>query len=692
MSDTLTLAFGVRRFIAGKSAALHEMRDGHYYFNALVAIERWKRRGYRRIRSRYVPGLGELEGAYELLSDWIGERAVKEAGKKDARSGIKAKRKKASTRNRTKKGAVKPTKQVDVSEEEAKLEFLKQWRRDASEAMRPKTEAFEAMVAEAVFEYAVRSSGAPRKLHEQLRDARLAVKQAKGAEKKLLAAQVKQLGERIKVASLQTHKRSESNARVRAEMLAEPQWHEAWKDIARLEAKADELWDWMQDAHNLNHGTYSQVRDDVDRAGKRPPPRPDGVPRKPKERPAFSSKGLRQMGWQIAARNPTKKNPKRRPYTWGEILAGEHPKVRAANVRDMGAGRKKLAEIHIEVTSGGAAPAEWVVVEVVLHRPIPEDTVVLDVYLVPKSRADGELIWDGGRPVDAKGYDFDVQFTIKVSEPLVKRASGEGTATVHLCWTEVGYTLMIARVNGEPVLLPRGVVRRLRSAERVRGFADQHFDVARETLSATLTRCPQWVQVECEHMGKWRAHGKLARVVCRWTRELSEGIGLAMWRRWRDKRLEARPKLDLHASWEEYDAWAKAHGVDDEMTRFVLWLDCWRRKDLHLKRVEDGTRRRAMRARKDFYRVTAARLAERFDRIVVVGAVDLAALALRDKAEDKPKELHRDARHNRTLAALYELKEALKHAFGKDRYSERSGGDETPGTSRDPENMPKATE
>jgi hypothetical protein len=60
---------------------------------------------------------------------------------------------------------------------------------------------------------------------------------------------------------------------------------------------------------------------------------------------------------------------------------------------------------------------------------------------------------------------------------------------------------------------------------------------------------------------------------------------------------------------------------------------------------------------------------------VEIAPLDLASVALRDMPEAKAKELHQAARHQRVLAAPYELKEALKNAFGQDRYLERSGDD-----------------
>jgi hypothetical protein len=159
---------------------------------------------------------------------------------------------------------------------------------------------------------------------------------------------------------------------------------------------------------------------------------------------------------------------------------------------------------------------------------------------------------------------------------------------------------------------------------------------------------------------------------------MPEGLALAAWRAWRDHRLAK--KLDLFAPLIEFTEWKWTQS--GASTWFACWLETWRHKDEHLERMAEGTRRGAIGARRDFYRVTAARLSERFATCSLGGAIDLAALALRDKSEDRPDELHRAARHNRTLAAVSELKEAIKYAFGPDRMREQPGDEDVLGGSR----------
>ncbi len=654
---TLALKFGVRGFLSGEEHARAEMRTAHHLYNALVAIERWKRAEYATVRSRYVPGLSEVEAAYEQLSDEIGAKA----GPAGERGTIREKRQKASVvatetasspakkkAKRTKKPpadkgyVVVPTKQVDDEEERDAIAELKAWRRAASEMAKPLRAEFDGMIAAAALAYEARTRGVPIEWLEErdrLRD--MDTPEARAALKELLI--------RIENKSLKTHAKAAANERVRAEMLEEP-WHEAWKDVARCEAKAYALRQWVNDAHHLNHGTYVAVFDDVQRAGKRPPPRPDGEPRKPRQRPAFSMKGLRKMGWQIQG-----------AVTWGDVLAGKCGSLRVSEMRPVKDGNDRCerqdrsktkgqcetepvkdgkewrAKIGIRITTAERGVNEWVTCDVALHRPIPLDTKVSWVYLVPNVQRGGKV-------------DYTVQLTVSPTEPLVRRAPGTGHAHISFRWTLRGHTLEVATVNDVPMLLPPQIYAAAVHSDLVCGTADELFNVALAEAVSRGLAIPQW-----------RSPERLYRVA--WSLVDPIPDALATWHLWRQQRLAAG--RDLVASLEEVTAWCAAQGVAGDP--FAHWLAMWRRKDKHLREIQRGEKERSIRRRRDVYRVWAARWSEQFETVSFGGAVDVAALALRDKAEDRPKELHQAARRNRPVAAVAELREAIVYAFGSER-------------------------
>ena len=623
----IVLKFGVRSIVSGEKAAHEEMWTAHRLYNALISVERWRRREYAALRSRYVPGLSEIEEAYEQISEWIGEHA----GGVGERGTIREKRRSASA-PRTRGGKATPTKRVDVPKELDAIAELKAWRTAASATAKPLRAAFDTQLREPRLAYEARTRGVPLEWLETREELRVADK----------PDAVEKIVKKIESASRKTHVKAVANARVLEEMLGED-WAEAWKNCARLDDTAHRLKQWIGDAHHLNHGTYVAVSEDVERAGKRPRPRPDGEPRKPRERPAFSRGRLRKMGWQLQG-----------AVTWGDILAGHHRDV----VVDANGNR---ARCRIRITTVERGVNEWVDLDIAYHRAIPDDTRIRWVYLVPDPRPH-------------RRYEYSVQFTAEPTRPLITRAAGDGCANIALCWTQDGDTLTVARIDGHPLRLPASVPARLRHADEIRGAGDLHFDEARRQIVARLDGIPESAREACVGIHQWRAHEKMHRV-CELLREpIPNDERLRLWDEWRSARGAAR--LDLFASLAEYATWVSGRCEDGYV--FALWLETWRRKDKHLVQMEDGLRRGAIGCRRDFYRVTAARLSERHETYELSGAVDLEALALRDKAEDRPAELHQAARRNRTIAAVSEFKEALAHAFGR----ERSGAEKDPGGAR----------
>lgn len=633
----LVAKFGIRKFLTGESLALAEMRAAAQYYQSLVSIERWRRSQFAAIRSQTVPGLGEIDEAYEQLDEWIGEHA----GRGGKRGGIREKRRKATAATGR---PVKPVKKaVDVSDEVDMITELKAWRKAAAALAKPMRAQFAAVVEPVQQEFTARSA-------------------------RLRAAWGSGDGDR--------HAKRRSDIRAREEMLAESQWPEAWRRLAQLETSADALRGWVKEARLLSIGTYHSIqRVDLPAACKRPKPRPDGEPRRPKQRPTYSRRRLRRIGWEI------------NDATWGDLLAGKNNEIRITDVRNQGGangGRvKQRATVHMRVRAetrealasspdyyrpkyDGPAGNWWVTMDVVLHRPIPADTKVRWAYLVPSEESPGR-------------WEYSLQFTLDPTEPLIQRAPGKGTVNVHLCWTQdnENKTLIVAHVNGEALRLPggahergrrAGVVESLRFSERLRGVADTLFDSARAEVAKRIASQPNRVVEAAHGLSQWRAHWKLKRLSALMLEVLDKREEeYAMWKRWRDLRRAAHE--DLFEP--DIGKYAAILGLTTPDTIFAFWLATWRRKDEHLEAMAAGARNHAMRRRSDFYRVTAARLCTQFELCEVSGAVDLDHIALRDKAEDKPNELHQAARHNRQLACVHELKAALKAAFGPDRYKER---------------------
>lgn len=632
--QTQVMKFGARRVIENRELAHEQMSLAHRYYNALVELERYRRTQFREIRSRFVPGLDAAEQRMQEISERIEE----------LRDVIKIARKRASVVSVSPR-VIKPTRTVDKSAEVAEMDGLKAERKELSPRLKALKATFGAMID----------------------PGREAFKARVGKNAPVI--------------------QSRRNAEVLVEMLAEPEWSEAWKLTAALDAQTGDKRRQLRAESGVAHGTYIAVEEAVQAASKPPKPNPDRpLPKgRPKERPSFAQwDGGRKLGVQIRDGGAL----------LAELQSGNHGQVQivqrrkpyahvAGNRRDW-----EYAVVRIRVGTDDARQPIWIGAEVLMHRPIPADALIRWVYLVPHR--------DGLRT------KYTVQFTVQTEAGLRPRKFGEGVAQVELRWsrerTPAGERagLIVAVVNGsEQVVLPAECVTGRELSNALRGAADQYFDEARDALRewAKVRPVPEWMGEALAGIAQWRNHGKLARVVRRWLAELPVAARTEeLWGAWKAERLELRKQHgadhgDLHASYDVVARWLAEHGVADERDRFGVWLEWWRRKDEHLIEWSGNATRRATGRRRDFYRVTARRLCERFER-VEVKALELDKLALRVVPESDDKELHEAARRQRVYAAPSELVAALKQAFGPDRFTqvERFGGDEKPGGARDPGN------
>jgi len=181
---------------------------------------------------------------------------------------------------------------------------------------------------------------------------------------------------------------------------------------------------------------------------------------------------------------------------------------------------------------------------------------------------------------------------------------------------------------------------------------------------------PPWMKGDknlLETVSRWRSPMRL----CGYSIFLRDAVLTkdrmsALWRLWRSHRLGGDRKLDLMpvgpSALDEVSEWASGHGITDQMEVFSLFLEIWRRKHVHLYDWKNQTMDRAMRARRELYRVLARRLSERYETLLIED------FDLRDVAEDKAPECESDkfagAGLNRTVACTSSLRSCLTQAFG----------------------------
>jgi len=250
--------------------------------------------------------------------------------------------------------------------------------------------------------------------------------------------------------------------------------------------------------------------------------------------------------------------------------------------------RCSRTRLWMRVESAGRSPV-WAVFPLILHRPIPDDARIK------------------GAVVRLRVLGFREQWTVSVTyarEPAVMperpgivaldlgwRQRPDGSLRVAYCADDQG--------NHREVVMPESVRMRLRKARDLREIQDLHFNRAVRWLARWLDagKAPEWLARERPHLGQWRSHGRLRRLV-----------------------------LD----------WRRTRFVGDE--RIFAAMERWLHRSRHLYQWEVDAQRKALLARRELYRCTAAQIARAYGR-VVIEQFDLATakrLKAPEQGEDAP--------------------------------------------------------
>lgn len=143
--------------------------------------------------------------------------------------------------------------------------------------------------------------------------------------------------------------------------------------------------------------------------------------------------------------------------------------------------------------------------------------------------------------------------------------------------------------------------------------------IAMYSSSPDAPLLPDWIASRIAHVHAWR----------------SPAAARQLYFRWRDNRFQ-----------------------DDEPAFAIM--EEWRKREDHLECYESGMRRRALLARREIFRLAAARLSARY-RELVVDDTDLRDLVKKPRPEEEARGFQR---RNQTIAAGSSLRDTFKMAFG----------------------------
>ena len=257
----------------------------------------------------------------------------------------------------------------------------------------------------------------------------------------------------------------------------------------------------------------------------------------------------------------------------------------------------------------------WAEFPAVVHRPLPDDARIMGA-VITRRRLGVFRRWT---------YDLCISCESSKFDRALPCPNQEGLAAINFGWRQFPDGLRVATINNdatgiEEIRLPNKILERFTKCDDLRSIIDDRFNTIRASLTAWLiahkTDCPEWLAKSLEFLHTWKQPERLERVVGNWA------------------------GLRFRGDEEIYSALAE-----------------WRTKYRHLQEWQMRNRRQGLNMRKDFYRTTAAHIAQHSARMVIE-AFDVRQVAVLPKPEEELKG-GPSARHNRFLAAISELRGCL---------------------------------
>lgn len=563
------------------------------YYNVLVAIERARVERFREIRRRYAPRLADAEDRIIEIDAKI------ESLIRDTKRARQAHWRETGERSR-----------VTSATYEATMRQLRGERKVAADEAKLHRAAFLSLLTDAQAEHRRRST-----------------ERAAGG------------GPTVK---------SRTNAETLAEMLDEPQWSGAWKEIAQSDDRAHKESLSARASCGLATGTYLQVEDAFLRAKR------DSSPLPPRfRRHDGDGKIAVQLRNRLVSDIVTSGNCavriRQSPYVHG--IRGDQS-------------RAYLVDLDQSVPRGERRKVQCTAI---IHRMPPMDAAVKQAAIVVRRVG--------------RRSTYRLRLTLEhASFADPKRPAGARKAEhVKIGWAAVDGGVRVAHWPGGDVVVPSSILDQHEHASHIESVADVRFERAKRMLRL-LTR------MAGHEMTAWhRMRSDWARAQVRsWCMQYARFVfGRSLKGRWiewvRDRKSRGE---DLYV-----DAWVARKMMRREPQERVIawWLYIWARKDEHMMQLVADSRRRFTNRRDSFFRREAIRIATEFESVTVdqYNLAPLRELPSLTMPGDTPRD---QAQHNSAAAAPGRFREILLEVMGpRCEPCERSGGEADTASARPPD-------
>lgn len=437
-------------------------------------------------------------------------------------------------------------------------------------------------------------------------------------------------------------------------MLDEKQWPAAWKLSRKLDYDVNEKKNAVRKASGVTKGTYDLVDAAFDQAAKTS-----------KGSIRFHRYSGGRVGLSVSSGTDEAMSGKGSSFRIDPLPEGTW---------DTASGRRHaVTNVRLRLGRG----LEEVVFPIVMHRPLPPGAEIKAVWLKEE--------------VFGVRRRWFLQITVKGGPKFVRKNPPPGSlVALNLSWKMVdgglrsGYWVGSDGEEGEVLLrsLPEdGKYFRNKRSEYLYNSLMYPLDLG-QIISLTFDRVmvlfleqlkvldfPAWVKNGkdlLKTVSQWRSPMRLcgySRFLCEQT--LTKDRMSVLWRLWRDHRIGGVVKLDLMPEGpglSGISSWAASQGVTSPLEVFSLYLEIWRRKHIHLYDWKNQTMDRAMRARREMYRILARKLSGRYETLLIED-FDLRDV-LEDALPEEESDKIRGAGLRRVVASPSILRSSLLAAFG----------------------------
>ena len=390
-------------------------------------------------------------------------------------------------------------------------------------------------------------------------------------------------------------------------------------EAQRINALASELVKAARAICGVYWGTYLMVEEAMEAAGKMP--LYDGA--KPNDPMFVRWNGEGSIGVQLQGGLPVERLEKHdtrlRVGPAVESVAMRRKRERLGDAaKPRGEAPVRFKSLHVRVGSADDRSPIWAVFPMVMHRAIPEGSVI--------KRASVHLRMIGPRE------EWTASITVQIADNAPRESCGTGVVAVDLGWRMMNDRLRVAYWggrglgSGHELALDTRTIEGLRKASAIQAVRSRNLDTILALLVPWLRAArdggtlPSWAKRDVDTMHGWKSQERLQRFVRHWAKNRWEGD-------------------EAH-----YEA-----------------AEAWRYQDFHLWQYERGQAVGSLRNRREIYRVFAAKLARTYG-VLAIEDFDLSSVA-RNPVAGEADSSNENARSNRHLAATSELRGALVSAF-----------------------------